>query len=185
MKTCKVCGVTKPIDQFYPNKSGRDGRRPECKECNLARRKAAYRANPRAAIERVMQWRAKNPEQYAARQRAYKESGKKAIADRKSHLKRKYGLTVEQYDAMLGAQGGVCAICGEKPGDLTLHVDHHHESGAVRKLLCVRCNNALGLFQESHELFQAAADYLNGHDPKFIELVEAVRQRARALAQRV
>ena len=79
----------------------------------------------------------------------------------------------------------MCAICGDKPSDLTLHVDHHHETGVVRKLLCVRCNNALGLFQESHELFQAAADYLNGHDPAFVELVALARQRALALAQRV
>ena len=134
---------------------------------------------------RASQWQADHPERGAQRQRAYAESGRKKIADRTSHLKRKYGLTIEQYDAMLEAQGGVCAICGEKPGDLTLHVDHHHESGAVRKRLCVRCNNALGLFRESHELFQAAADYLNGHDPEPVELFEAARQRARALAQAV
>jgi hypothetical protein len=55
-------------------------------------------------------------------------------------------------------------ICRETPGDLPLHVDHDHASGAVRKLLCVRCNNALGLFQASPQLFQAAADYLRARD---------------------
>jgi hypothetical protein len=185
VKTCKHCGETKPLDDFYTDRAAQDGRRPECKACNLARRKAAYRANPRRAIERALQWQADNRERYRATQREYVASGKKAIANRKSHRKRKYGLTVEQYDAMLDAQGGVCAICSDKPSDLTLHVDHHHETGAVRKLLCVRCNNALGLFQESNELFQAAADYLNCHDPAFVELVELARQRALALAQRV
>ena len=70
-------------------------------------------------------------------QREYAESGKKKISDRKSHLKRKYGLTLEEYDAMLEAQGGVCAICGEpRPEERTLHVDHDHETGAIRGLLC-------------------------------------------------
>jgi hypothetical protein len=179
VKRCNVCGISKPLSDFYANKRGRDGRRPDCKACNLARRKAAYRANPAPAIERVLRWRRENPELYAERQRDYRESGRKAVADRKSHLKRKYGLTPEQYDAMLAAQGGVCFICRENPGDLPLHVDHDHETGAVRSLLCVRCNNALGLFQESHGMFQAAADYLGYRDDGLAPLA---RERARALA---
>jgi Autographiviridae endonuclease VII len=164
VKRCKQCDETKPLDDFYRDSGCRDGHRPECKRCNLARRKAAYRADPAPVIERAKRWQAENPERYAQRQREYRESGKKAIADRKSHLKRKYGLTVEQYEAMLDAQGGVCFICRETPGDLPLHVDHDHTTGDVRGLLCIRCNNALGLFQESPALFQAAADYLRARD---------------------
>ncbi|MCU1427916.1 MAG: hypothetical protein JWL83_1916 [Actinomycetia bacterium] len=182
MKRCLHCRETKPLDDFYSSSNARDGRRPECKACNLARRKAAYAENPRPAIERAVRWQRENPERYAARQREYVTSGRKAVANRKSHLKRKYGLTVEQYDAMLEAQGGVCAICREKPGDLTLHVDHDHVSGETRELLCVRCNNALGLFQESHDLFAAAAGYLDRFDHDTVELVTAARERAAALA---
>src|SRR5690242_3717379 len=130
-----------------------------------------------------MRWRDANRDRYNATQRAYRDSGKKAMANRKSHLKRNYGLTLEQYDEMLAAQGGVCAICREKPGDLTLHVDHHHGNGDVRGLLCVRCNNALGLFQESHDLFQAAANYLDDHDAGVIHLLAATRARAAALTR--
>jgi hypothetical protein len=83
---------------------------------------------------------------------------------------------------MLDAQGGVCAICHEKPGDLTLHVDHDHATGAVRRLLCVRCNNALGLFAESQELFQHAANYLDDYDAEAIELTALTRARVQALA---
>ncbi|MDQ1519966.1 MAG: hypothetical protein QOI55_1039, partial [Actinomycetota bacterium] len=97
MKQCNVCGITKPLSEFYANKGGRDGRRPDYKACNLERRKAAYRANPKPTIERVQRWRRDNPERYDARMRRYRESGRKAVADRKSHLKRKYGLTPEQY----------------------------------------------------------------------------------------
>jgi hypothetical protein len=182
VKRCLHCGITKPLSEFYGDRKARDGRRPECKACNLSRRKAAYAANPGPARERAKRWAADNPERYAERIKAYKDSGRKAIADRKSHLKRKYGITLEQYDAMLAAQGGVCAICSEKPGDLTLHVDHDHTTGAVRSLLCIRCNNALGLFQESQFLFQAAADYLGRREDDAASAA-LVHERVRELAR--
>jgi hypothetical protein len=183
MKQCKHCGVTKPLGDFYTDKKARDGRRPECKQCNLARRAAAYRANPRPAIERALRWQAENAERYAQRQRDYAASGRKAIANRKSHLKRKYGLTPQQYDEMLAAQGGVCFICRDKPGDLPLHVDHDHVTGEVRALLCIRCNNALGLFQESEELFVAAAEYLAYRDDALIGRRLFARALSRCIAK--
>lgn len=76
-------------------------------------------------------------------------SGGKRLADRRSHLKRKFGMTIEQYDEMLAAQGGGCFICGRPPReDMSLHVDHDHSTGAVRGILCFRCNNALADFGE-------------------------------------
>lgn len=77
----------------------------------------------------------------------------------------------------------MCAICREKPGDLPLHVDHDHATGAIRGLLCVRCNNALGLFKESHDLFAAAADYLERHDREELALRDRVLERLFQLAQ--
>jgi hypothetical protein len=164
VKRCLHCDKIKALDEFYVDRGARDGHRPECKPCTAARRKAWYASNRTREVDRVRAWQRANPERYAQRQQEYKESGKKAIADRKSYLKRTYGLTVERYEAMLDAQGGVCFICRETPGDLPLHVDHDHVTGELRKLLCIRCNNALGLFQESPQLFQAAADYLRARD---------------------
>jgi hypothetical protein len=93
MKRCKHCGEVKSLEDFYTDRKARDGRRPECKKCNLATRAAKYRENPRPAIERVMRWQRDNREKYQAKQREYAESGKKKISDRKSHLKRNYGMT--------------------------------------------------------------------------------------------
>ncbi len=76
------------------------------------------------------------------------------------HLKRKFGITLADYDRILEEQGGRCAICGDDPGDVTLHVDHDHDTGEIRALLCIRCNNGIGLFRESPELFDAAATYV-------------------------
>ncbi len=87
-------------------------------------------------------------------------------------------MTLEDYERMLEAQNGVCAICGEpRPDERTLHVDHDHETGVIRGLLCFRCNQAIGSFQEDHDIFQAAADYLDRDD----ELDVLVRARVGAL----
>ena len=164
-KVCKHCKVLKALDEFYTDRKARDGRRPECKACYLTSHAARYRENPRPAIERAQRWRLENPARYQARMQEYAESGKKKISDRKSYLKRKYGLTLEQYDAMLEAQGGVCAICRRpRPEERTLHVDHDHDTGAIRGLLCFTCNNALGDFRDEPALFHAAAEYLDCDD---------------------
>ena len=80
---------------------------------------------------------------------------------RSSHLKRKYGITLADYDAMLAAQAGGCAICGApEPDGQSLHVDHCHDSGDVRGLLCFRCNAGLGQFDHDAERLAVAAAYL-------------------------
>ena len=72
-----------------------------------------------------------------------------------------YGITPEQHKKMLEEQRGRCAICGNaQPCGRRLCVDHHHASGAVRGLLCFRCNRALGALRDSPSLLRTAADYL-------------------------
>jgi hypothetical protein len=174
VKRCKVCAQSKPLTEFYAAAGTRDGYRLECKACNLAARAAKYRENPHRARERAAQWQRDNPEQYQARQREYVESGKKSIANRKSHLKRKYGLTLEAFEALLASQGGGCAICGRTDAD---NVDHDHGTGQVRGILCFKCNVAIGLVDEDPDRAHAAAAYLDRDD----ELTAVVRGRAVAL----
>ena len=73
------------------------------------------------------------------------------------HLRRRYGITAEDADAMLEAQGGLCAICRAAPA---AHVDHDHVTGAVRALLCFNCNGGLGQFKDDPDLLHAAAYYV-------------------------
>ncbi len=83
----------------------------------------------------------------------------------------KYAISLEQYNKMLEAQNGKCAICrsyesrilknSTKPDSLS--VDHDHESGANRGLLCHNCNTGLGKFKDNPELLQVASEYLNKH----------------------
>lgn len=63
---------------------------------------------------------------------------------RASHLKTKWGMTTEDYKRMLDRQDGVCAICHKPPLNNALAIDHDHDTGKIRGLLCSRCNSALG-----------------------------------------
>lgn len=75
---------------------------------------------------------------------------------------RQYGLTAEDYDALLERQNGVCAICFKPPkGKSRLSVDHDHVTGRVRGLLCGPCNCSIGLLNEDADVFQSAINYLN------------------------
>lgn len=93
----------------------------------------------------------------------------KALHGRGSHcydcrgLKKRaaqYGITPERFREMLAKQDGRCAICLGQPGIKGLAVDHCHSTGAVRGLLCGRCNTAIGLLREDPVIFRAAMDYL-------------------------
>ena len=81
----------------------------------------------------------------------------------KRGLKRFYGITVEQYNELLEKQNHCCAMCGEHKSNFkrNLHVDHNHETKAIRALLCTRCNPLIGYARESTERLQMGIDYLN------------------------
>ena len=82
------------------------------------------------------------------------------------HRRAKFGITPEQYDAMLKEQGGVCAICREpetgrnRAGAVSLAVDHDHETGLVRGLLCNTCNRGIGLLKDRPDILRSALQYL-------------------------
>jgi Recombination endonuclease VII len=77
---------------------------------------------------------------------------------RKYNLRDQYNLTVEQYDKIFLAQGNACAICGTT--ERKMCVDHDHQTGAVRGILCYTCNMALGLFGDDPEKLAAAQAYI-------------------------
>lgn len=131
-KRCGDCKKLLPVSSFAKNKDSKDGLSWRCKPCHVA-----Y----------VRRHREKNPDYY-----------------RKVQLRYKFGITPEEYDALLARQDGACAICGQEETALGRHgevkllsVDHNHETGEVRGLLCQRCNIGLGHFLTSENLIAAAA----------------------------
>ena len=145
METC-ACGCGEQFEQ----REGKGGKRQK------------YVARAHAQRVYIREHRARNPE-YDAR---YREQ--RAGWQRGKHLRR-FGLTVEEYDALLAEQGGGCAMCGAPPTPTRrLAIDHDHECcpsrrachKCVRGLLCPDCNRAIGLFRDNPVLLRAAIDYL-------------------------
>jgi hypothetical protein len=140
MKKCKACNEEKALSEFYRRSGGRQGVQTMCKPCHKAR-----------GAELREQRKAADPEAF---DRKWRES----------QYRRLYGIGVDDYERMSAEQGGVCAICGsadpKRAADSVFSVDHDHETGAVRGLLCHDCNTALGKFGDSIETLLAAVDYL-------------------------
>lgn len=76
------------------------------------------------------------------------------------NLKQKWRLSKEQYAFMLSQQDGKCAICGKSSGQRRLDIDHCHASGHIRGLLCNRCNQAIGLLGDNHNIIKNALSYI-------------------------
>jgi hypothetical protein len=103
---------------------------------------------------------ASKPE-YRAKVLVYKEKWRKANQDFSQLCTslRMHGLTLDQYHARYESQDFGCAICGEAGGKLM--IDHHHDSGKRRGLLCRNCNTAIGMLRESPVLFARAHAYID------------------------
>jgi hypothetical protein len=111
-------------------------------------------------------WRQNNPGAQAVYQKTYEEKigpDRAKLQRRKKRIKCDYGLTLEQYEEMWIAQGGKCAICGKDSPSRLLCVDHDHETGKVRGLLCVHCNHLLGNARDKIQVLASAIQYLEGH----------------------
>lgn len=142
-KRCYDCGEIKPLAQFVKSKLKKDGHANWCKACKQAKQRQNY---------------------------TY-EGG------RDKWLRMKYGLSLAAYDQMFAEQGGKCAICGNeewcnpsgpvwardmkrRSSQRVLHVDHDHDTGQVRALLCNRCNRGIGAFEDDPDRLLVARDYL-------------------------
>jgi hypothetical protein len=119
-----------------------------------------YVADGRAAAK-MREYRARDPEKY----RAVEARAERRLAHRNWRLIRVFGITLEDYERMLLAQNGVCAICRqpERIKNRSLAVDHCHVSGRVRGLLCSRCNSGIGHLGDDPARLRAGADYLERH----------------------
>ena len=133
--------------------------RQRCDPCRVARKAEMDRA-------KTLRYREANRDAYIASSRKHHEKRKQRPGFRDARneyeMHRKYGITKADFDLLLVQQGGVCAICGgdrSGPGQ-RFHVDHCHDSGKVRGLLCGNCNTAIGLLGDDPERADKAAAYL-------------------------
>lgn len=163
-KKCTACGEHKPFSEFYKNKGGKFGLFAKCKPCFLKITKAWHDANKERVAANRAEWRRKNIVRVRASERALRQKNieKCREKDRRETLFRTYGITLEQKQSMLAAQGGKCKACGSpQPGSKKgWHVDHCHDTGRIRGILCHPCNAAIGNAGESIERLRALIAYL-------------------------
>lgn len=142
-KKCPKCGTRKPRSEFPLNNTRYDGLASQCKAC----RYSIYDKNPATRVRRSL-------------------FNRKAWINgpaRDKHYRRKYGITLLDYEAMCIEQNGLCAICNRAPKEgKKLEVDHDHTTGQVRKLLCRSCNGLIGKFECNPTIFQNITAYLDG-----------------------
>ena len=143
---CVICTVSIP----YP------GRGPRRKLCGAESCRLGYN------VVKTTEYRKRNPDGVRTTGRRWREANPIAHESqrRAAHLRRVYGMSVDDYRVMLTAQGGGCAICGGVGKRKWLAVDHCHESGIVRGLLCDTCNLMLGLAKDNPGLLTKAINYI-------------------------
>ena len=141
MKWCGSCKTVKPVAEFANGKGQVDGLQGFCRPCGR---------------DKQAQWREKN-----------REKSTRLATD--CHRRKKFGIEPAEYDRIFESQGCACAICKGSCGTTpsgnprALALDHDHGTGAIRGILCARCNRALGSFGDSPQLLASALAYLVKH----------------------
>jgi len=164
-KKCRICGEEKSLDCFYFHhlkgqyKYISDKYKSECKTCGAGFNRK-YRENNK---EHLRQYRIAHKPRFEAWKKENWTEVKKKASSRKCWLKLQNGIAPEEYDQMLKAQNGKCAICGAIRGNKrskNFMVDHDHGTNKIRGLLCTKCNQGVGCFNDNPTLLRKAAEYL-------------------------
>jgi len=176
MKKCVKCNIIKSKTEFHKHPQTKDGLCNACKECRNAAnieynrnnkdiRRESYSKYQRSkkGVEQSKKYYQENKSSIKERVKGYHVENKVRIKEKRSetYLKKKYNITKKEYDNILKNQNGLCKICGSVPGKKKLHVDHDHNTGKFRGLLCYQCNVGLGFFQDSVQTLKEAIKYLN------------------------
>ncbi|OIJ88767.1 recombination endonuclease VII [Streptomyces monashensis] len=191
-KQCGKCGRELSLAAFARDRNRRDGLQVHCREC-VAEYSAAHYRRRRAAMGRPVREKVDVPVGHKLcrtcgeikphsewHRNATASDGLstrckacRAVQGRQDHLKRNYGLTEAERDAMIAAQRGLCVICLDA---LPVHVDHCHKTGRVRGVLCFNCNSAIGKLGDDPDAVRRAAAYLEGNSWKPILVAPGVYQ---------
>ena len=133
-KWCKWCNQAKPRSAFRGNKTYADKLNGRCRECQSRQDADHYRKNKDEICKRTND----------------------------AHLVREFGITRSEYDKMVAARHGLCDICKKSQTPKRLAVDHCHDTGRIRGLLCQSCNMGMGLLGDDPDRLIAAVNYLKG-----------------------
>lgn len=185
-KVCRVCGEILQLteENFYPQGGGRVGLRGECKRCYRVLQLEYYSKNIDAIRKRGADYRLRNAEQikekaqskreerrekareyYYKNKEQIKERNKKTKARKKlRRLERVFDIKEDFIVELMNDQRGCCKICGDSlttpESSLSYCVDHDHNTGEIRGLLCLLCNSLLGFARDNKDILRSAINYL-------------------------
>ena len=138
--------------------------REKNKEKTKVRNKTYRENNKERLLANYKTYYEKNKEKIKARHRTYYKKNKDRV--RNKELKRNFGISLHEYNLMLTEQKGKCSCCGIHQNELTkkFAVDHDHDTGLIRGLLCNHCNLAIGMLGDNLEGLMKALNYLEKHE---------------------
>lgn len=198
MKTCTKCGVEKELGEFYKERGCSDGHRGSCKNCvkeykaryreankekTAARAKIYYEANAAKIKTRAKEWGKTNNGRMVTRKMAYYKANRESIlakAKIAAH-RRLYNLREGEREEMIDMQGGCCIMCNtalevDRPNKV--HVDHCHDTGEVRGIMCQDCNHAEGKLRRIAKrldmTFSQVCDRMKEYSTQYITGIEDV-----------
>lgn len=166
---CSKCGEDKLESDFVIDRRWRRGRGYLCKSCRSEYHKEYYKNNREKFIKRTSQWVKDNPEKHRVNGQKFRASN--PTSEQNRALKKRYNVTLEEYEQLLEEQAGVCAICGqpEKTKDYSgairkLSLDHNHITNKPRGLLCNNCNDGIGKLGDDIGMLEKAVEYLKRYE---------------------
>jgi hypothetical protein len=185
-KLCKSCDITKELSEFYVDRGTKDGLNFYCKSCISAkrtkyraenidhfrkinyeslkrRRKESYgevtleekKCSGCLQVKPVNEYNRNSSASHGIESKCRMCQGKYVYA---RHIEKTYGISIDEYNLMVEASGGRCAICQRLS---VLVIDHNHTTGKVRGLLCKNCNFGIGLLGDSIDTLRSAQSYLS------------------------
>lgn len=191
MKKCNKCSLEKFPEEFYQRAKSSDGLSYSCKSCEkqyridnknrISDRNKMYRKNNKDKLNMYSKiWRLENKDRIKEYQKKWELDNKQILSEqskkyyenhkeqyRRSHMRRFYGITLEEFNKILDKQDNKCKICKNNfKNSKDTHIDHCHETGKIRDLLCADCNKMIGTAKENVEILKEAIKYLENWKEK-------------------
>jgi len=175
LKHCIKCNEDKVPSRFHRDERYKDGRSSYCKTCHnkVALKHSKTEKGKKTKNKAQKKYRKtkkgkRTQQRYYGRHPVESVKGPVLVKHKNSILKRKYGITLKEYEQIFKAQNGVCAVCGNPENQIDkrygtkkrLAVDHDHKTEKVRGLLCMNCNCLLGKIQDNPTLLRSVINYL-------------------------
>lgn len=187
VKICANCKLELSFDKFDLNPRHSTGLHSYCKACRNIKSKESYLRHVEKAKERAKNYRQNNLEKVhaydAKRNRLKRVDNPEAVKlkKREYQLKRNFGIDLEQYQELLNAQNGGCAICGKTPEQekRNLAVEHDHGTGEIFGLCCWSCNHRVIGRNRDPDLYDKVAQYLRKGTGLFVPLKKKKKRKPR------